>query len=65
MKKVASRFVSMHGYSPDHPNSDAVFISNKKVRDSSHLELVDVMPSILDIFGIEVPANVDGKVIWR
>lgn len=64
-KELKSPFKSAHGYSPDLPDSDAVFISNKKVRDSSHLELVDIMPSILDIFGIEIPAHVDGKVIWR
>ena len=65
MRMVAGRFVSMHGYLPDHPDCDAVFISNKKARDCSHLELADIMPSILDIFGIEIPAHVDGKVIWR
>ena len=65
MKKVASRFVSMHGYSPDYPNSDAVFISTKKARGYSHLELADIMPSILELFSIEIPAHVDGKVIWR
>jgi len=65
MRMIASRFVSMHGYLPDHPDSDAVFISNKEAQNCSHLELVDIMPSILDIFGIEIPANIDGKVIWR
>ena len=64
-KSLKSPFVSAHGYSPDHPDSDGVFISNRKAQNRSHFELVDIMPSMLDIFGIEVPAHVDGKVIWR
>ncbi len=64
-KKMKSPFISAHGYSPDLPDSDAVFVSNREARDCSHLELVDIMPSILDIFGLEIPAHVDGKVIWR
>ena len=65
MKIAEKRFVSMHGYSPDHPDSYAVFVSNKKVRKNSQLELVDIAPSILDIFGLEIPEHVDGKVIWK
>jgi hypothetical protein len=62
---IKTRFVSMHGYLPDYPDCDGVFISNKEARECSHVELIDIMPSILDVFDIEIPAYVDGRVIWR
>ena len=63
-KKFKSPFLSAHGYSPDIPDSDGVLVSNRKARDGTHVELVDIMPSVLDIFGIEIPEHVEGKVIW-
>ena len=57
--------VSAHGYLPDHADSDGVLISNKELRDFPYVELVDIMPSVLDVFGIEMPDYVDGKAIWR
>jgi predicted AlkP superfamily pyrophosphatase or phosphodiesterase len=63
-KELRSPFLSAHGYSPDLPDSDGIFVSNIKAREGTHVELVDIMPSILDIFGIEIPTHVDGRVIW-
>lgn len=64
-KKVEGRpSVSAHGYLPDHADSDGILISNKKLRNAPYVELVDIMPSVLDVFGIEIPSYVDGKVIW-
>lgn len=57
--------VSAHGYLPDHADSDGVLISNKELGDFPYVELVDIMPSVLDVFGIEIPSHVEGKVIWR
>ena len=64
-KAMKSPFKSAHGYSPDLPDSDGIFVSNMKAREGTHVELVDIMPSMLDLFGLEIPAHVDGKVIWR
>lgn len=61
--KFSESDVSMHGYLPEHPDSDGVFISNKKIK-SEMIQLVDVMPSILYVLGLKVPDYVDGKVIW-
>jgi len=60
-----SGHVSLHGYMPDYPDCDGVFVSNREAQDSSHIELIDILPSILDIFGIEIPAYVDGKIVWE
>ena len=57
--------VSMHGYLPHYPDSDGVFISNRKVINKTHIKLEDITPTILDVFGIKKPDYMDGKVIWK
>ncbi len=64
-KQFSVSAVEMHGYLPDHSESDGIFISNKQVLDGSHVELVDIMPSILDALNIKLPDYVDGKVLWK
>jgi len=64
-KKWSSYDVSMHGYLPDTPNYDGVFISNKEVKNISYVQLVDIMPSILKVLGLKIPDYVDGEVIWK
>jgi hypothetical protein len=64
-KKFSVSNVAMHGYLPDYPESDGVFISNKEVLEGSHVELVDIMPSILNALDVKIPDYVDGKVLWR
>ena len=59
------KYISMHGFSPDHPDSDGVFISNKEVMDESHVKLQDIMPSILDVLDINIPDCIDGRVFWK
>jgi len=56
---------SMHGYLPDYPDSDGVFLSNRPLIDGTHVELVDVLPTLLDSLGLPVPDYVDGRVLWR
>jgi len=55
---------SMHGYLPDYPEMDGVFISNKKLVGDSYLRLVDIMPSILKALNLSIPSHIDGKVVW-
>lgn len=57
--------ISMHGYLPDHSDSDGIFISNKKIVNLPYIKLEDIAPSLLSIFGIERPKNMDGNVIWK
>lgn len=57
--------VSAHGFLPDYADSDGVLVSNKELKDFSYIELVDIMPSVLDVLGIKIPVHVDGRVIWR
>ena len=64
-RRSRGHYKSTHGYLPDHPDSEAVLVANRKLRDSTYMELVDIMPSVLDVFGIEIPGHVDGKSIWK
>ena len=57
--------VSMHGYLPDHSESDGVFISNKDVITISDIRLEDITPTILDIFDMKKPNYMDGKIICK
>jgi arylsulfatase A-like enzyme len=57
------RLASGHGYLPDHPGSDAVFVSNLPARDGQ-LELVDVAPSLLELLGLDVEPGLDGHSAW-
>jgi predicted AlkP superfamily pyrophosphatase or phosphodiesterase len=55
---------SIHGYLPDYPEMDGAFISNRSLMDASHVELVDIMPSILHALNLPIPDHVEGKVVW-
>jgi hypothetical protein len=57
------RLASGHGYLPDHPGSDAVFVSNLPARDGQ-LDLVDVAPSLLELLGLDVEPGLDGHSAW-
>jgi hypothetical protein len=56
---------SMHGYLPDYPDSDGVFLSQRPLVEGTHVELVDVLPTLLDALGLPVPGYVDGSVLWK
>ncbi len=56
---------SMHGYLPDHPDSDGLFLSQQPLIEGTHAELVDVLPTLLDSLGLPVPDYVDGRVLWQ
>lgn len=64
-KKRSNSDVSMHGYLPEYPDSDGVFISNREVIDRKYLRLEDITPSILSFFNILVPSYMDGEVFWK
>lgn len=64
-KERTSKYISFHGFLPDHPDSDGVFISNRELVNDSHVKLEDIMPSILSLFNLKIPEHVDGKVIWK
>jgi predicted AlkP superfamily pyrophosphatase or phosphodiesterase len=55
---------SMHGYLPEHAGSDGVFLSRRPVVNGSHVELVDILPTILTSLNLPIPKYVDGKVLW-
>jgi predicted AlkP superfamily pyrophosphatase or phosphodiesterase len=64
-KKIESKAVSSHGYLPDHSDSDGIFITNKEICNHSYIELVDVMPSVLNMLGLNPTNTVDGKILWK
>jgi len=55
---------SMHGYLPDYHDCDGVFLSNRDLIDGESVELVDVLPTIMDSLELQVPGYVDGKTLW-
>ena len=55
---------SMHGYLPDYPDSDGLFLSNRPLVEGSHVELVDVLPTLLHALGLPIPDYIDGRVLW-
>jgi hypothetical protein len=54
---------SMHGYLPENPGSDGVFLSNRRLVKGTHVELVDVLPTLLNSLSLPVPSYVDGRVV--
>jgi len=64
-RKIKGIDASAHGYLPEYPDSDGVFITNRKIKTSSHIELVDILPSIMDNFKVPIPNNLDGSIIWK
>jgi hypothetical protein len=55
---------SMHGYLPDYVDSDGIFLSQRSLTESTHVELVDVLPTLLDALDLPVPDYVDGHAVW-
>jgi hypothetical protein len=55
---------SMHGYLPDYPDSDGVFLSQRPLVEGTHAELVDVLPTLLDSLGLPAPNYMDGQTLW-
>lgn len=55
---------SMHGYLPEYPDSDGVFLSQRPLMDGSHVELVDVLPTLLTSLCLPVPNYVEGRSLW-
>ena len=57
------RLASAHGYLPDYPGSDGVFVSTR-VGARAEMHLVDVAPTLLEMLGLEIPADLDGRPAW-
>lgn len=55
---------SMHGYLPEYPDSDGVFVSNLAADGWEKVRLVDILPSTLAALGVPVPEYVTGRPIW-
>jgi hypothetical protein len=55
---------SMHGYLPEYPDSDGVFLSQQPVIEGTHVELADVLPTLLHSLDLPIPGYVDGRVVW-
>ena len=60
-----AKYTSFHGFLPDYPDMDGVFISNKKATSKPYIKLEDITPSILHLFNLKVPQYMDGEVIWK
>ena len=54
---------SMHGYLPEHSQSDGVFLSNRKI-EKEEVSLVDILPSHLSLLKVEIPNCIEGESVW-
>jgi hypothetical protein len=57
--------ISLHGYLPCYAESDGVFVTNRSIAIADPVELVDILPSLLNLLGLPIPAHVEGRVIWE
>jgi predicted AlkP superfamily pyrophosphatase or phosphodiesterase len=55
---------SMHGYLPEYPECDGVFLSQRTLVEGTDVELVDVLPTLLNSLHLPIPAYADGRVLW-
>ena len=55
---------SMHGYLPEYPDSDGVFLSQRPLIEGTHVELVDVLPTLLYSLDLPIPSYIDGRILW-
>lgn len=56
--------VSMHGYSPEYNDSHGVIASNTPIIKNEFIKLQDILPTIVNAYGIQEPEHVDGDNIW-
>ncbi|TDX58909.1 alkaline phosphatase family protein [Orenia marismortui] len=62
------KYIYANDTGPDDANHDhyGIYISNKSNKKKlSNLDLRDITPTVLDYFGIEIPKDMEGKVINR
>ena len=58
------RLASAHGYLPDHPGSDGVFVSSRPAAEGA-AHIADLAPTLLDAVGIQLPDGLDGRSLWH
>jgi hypothetical protein len=56
---------SIHGYVPETPGIDGIFVSNRPILGDEKVRLVDILPSMLTMFNLPIPDHIDGKNIWE
>lgn len=59
------RTKSIHGYLPDYPEKDGVFVSNIPVAKKGNIELVDIAPSLINLLQMDVKNEFDGISVWK
>jgi predicted AlkP superfamily pyrophosphatase or phosphodiesterase len=57
--------ISVHGYLPDDTEMDGVFITNETIRKEGYIDLVDILPSILELLHINSDYRFDGISVWK
>lgn len=60
-----NKFVSDHGYLPDHPELDAFYAATFLDGDPGDARLVDFLPTIFDLIGIASHPGLEGRSLLR
>lgn len=55
---------SMHGYLPDYPECDGIFLSTRAIGGDDHVTLPDILPTHLSALGVPIPSHVEGRSRW-
>ena len=56
-----NKFISDHGYLPDHPDLDAFFAGTFLPQGNTEAELVDFLPTIFDLMGLRRAESFEGR----
>ena len=56
-----NKFISDHGYLPDHPDLDAFFAATFLPTEPVEAELVDFLPTVFDVMGIPPASCFEGR----
>ena len=62
---VKAAIKGLHGYEPEFKDSLGIFITNAYIGKHMEIRIVDILPTIMGVLGINVPKNIDGKDIAK
>lgn len=66
---ASKKYIGMHGYLPEHKDMYISFAATgygiKKVKKTINCNLIDIAPTVLKLFELQIPSSVEGKVLQK